>query len=67
MGIKKMKNIAEKFGKAWVMETFIPKIEETYNQEKLGFTYRVACLYSISAVMYQLEAIDISNKVMPFF
>ena len=34
MGVKKAKELADKFKGEWVMSTFIPKVVETYNVEK---------------------------------
>jgi len=50
MGIEKVKKMAKEWQGNWVVGFFIPKIVERYNQEKIAFHYRVACLMSIAAV-----------------
>jgi hypothetical protein len=34
MGVKKVKELAEKFKGEWVLATFIPKVIEIYNVDK---------------------------------
>ncbi len=44
MGVKKAKELADKFKGEWIMSTFVPKIIETYNVDKQGYNYRMCCL-----------------------
>ena len=65
MGIKKVAFMAISFKSDWVMNSFLPKIVETYAIEKQGFNFRMACLMSLSAVMPALQKDQISEKVIP--
>lgn len=44
MGIQKVEKMAKVFTGNWVMGFFVPAIIERYNQDKIAFNYRVACL-----------------------
>mmetsp|Transcript_16622 Transcript_16622/g.15921 ORF Transcript_16622/g.15921 Transcript_16622/m.15921 type:complete len:98 (+) Transcript_16622:618-911(+) len=47
MGIKKSKEIAEKFRQDWVVANYIPKVIENYNIDKQGYNYRMCYLLSL--------------------
>ena len=51
MGIKKAREIGEKFKAEWIVNNFIPKIVENYNIDKQGYNYRMCFLSSLHAVM----------------
>lgn len=44
MGIKKARELAEKFRGEWILTSFIPKVVENYNIDKQGYNYRMCCL-----------------------
>lgn len=44
MGIKKVKEIAEKFKGDWIHSSFIPKVIENFNIDKQGYNYRMCSL-----------------------
>jgi hypothetical protein len=44
MGIKKARELAEKFKGEWVLTSFIPKVIENYNNDKQGYNYRMCSL-----------------------
>jgi len=46
-GIKKVKELAEKYKGDWVVTSFIPKVNEVYNVDKQGYNYRMCCLLSL--------------------
>jgi hypothetical protein len=46
-GVKKVKELAEKYKADWVMSSFIPKVLESYNADKQGYNYRMCCLMSL--------------------
>ena len=47
MGIRKSKEIAEKFKSDWILSSFIPKVIESYNVDKQGYNYRMCSLQSL--------------------
>ena len=51
MGIKKSRELAEKFKQDWVNSSFIPRVVEMFNVDKQGYNYRMCCLHSLQAVM----------------
>ena len=67
MGIKKSKELAEKFKAEWVMSSFIPRVTEMYNVDKQGYNYRMCCLHSLQAVMMYLSKDQISQQIIPIF
>lgn len=46
-GVKKARELADKYKGEWVMGTYIPKVIETYNVDKQGYNYRMTCLMSL--------------------
>lgn len=46
-GIKKVKELADKYKSEWVVNSFIPKVNEVYNTDKQGYNYRMCCLQSL--------------------
>ncbi len=46
-GVRKVKELAEKYKAEWIMGSFIPKVVETYNIDKQGYNYRMCCLQSL--------------------
>lgn len=67
MGVKKAKELAEKFKGDWVMSTFVPKVIETYNVDKQGYNYRMCCLMSLQAIIPFITKEQISSHVIPIF
>lgn len=51
MGIKKSREIAEKYKSEWILSSFLPKVIENFNIDKQGYNYRMCSLYSMQAVM----------------
>lgn len=67
MGIKKVKELAEKFKADWIMSSFIPRVVEMFNVDKQGYNYRMCCLFSLQAVIPNLTKDQISQTVIPIF
>lgn len=61
MGIKKTKEIADKFKSDWVMQNFIPRVVEMFNIDKQGYNYRMCCLLSLQSVVPQLTKDQITQ------
>lgn len=55
MGIKKSKELAEKFKGDWINTSFIPRVIEMFNIDKQGYNYRMCCLHSLEGVMPYLS------------
>lgn len=51
MGVKKGREIADKYKGEWVMASYVPKIIETYAIEKQGYNYRMCCLQSLQQIV----------------
>jgi hypothetical protein len=51
MGIRKSKELAEKFKADWLMSSYIPRVVEMFNIDKQGYNYRMCCLHSLEGVM----------------
>ena len=47
MGIKKSKELAEKFKGDWIINSYIPRVIEMFNVDKQGYNYRMCCLHSL--------------------
>lgn len=44
MGIKKSREIAEKFKGDWIINSYIPRVIENFNVDKQGYNYRICSL-----------------------
>lgn len=67
MGIKKSKELAEKFKGEWVLQNFIPKVIENYNIDKQGYNYRMCSLMSLNSVMGLLTKEQVTQHIVPLF
>jgi serine/threonine-protein phosphatase 2A regulatory subunit A len=60
MGIKKAKELGEKFKAEWIINSFIPKVIENYNVDKQGYNYRMCSLSSLHSVLPYLSKDQVS-------
>lgn len=67
MGVKKAKELADKYKGEWVMQTFIPKVIETYNVDKQGYNYRMCCLTSLQQILSHITKEQVAQHVIPIF
>lgn len=51
MGIQKSAVLAESFKQDWIMNDFIPVVNNHYNVDKKGYNYRMCCLNSMATIM----------------
>lgn len=65
MGVQKVQQMALQFKSDWIISSFVPKVNECFNQDKQSFNYRMACLMSLSAVMGALQKDQISEIIVP--
>ena len=65
MGYTKSVELAEAFGRDWVLEAYVPKCVESFNVDQQGFNYRMCALESLSTAMSTLQADQITEKVVP--
>jgi len=66
-GIEKSAKLAEAFHADWIQEDYIPKVVSTFNVDKKGYNYRMACLYSLSAVLPYTPKDAIGQTMIPVF
>lgn len=66
MGITKSKDLAEKFGKDWIISSFVPKVTENYNIDKQGYNYRMCSLNSMKVIMPFISKEQVTQFVVPF-
>jgi serine/threonine-protein phosphatase 2A regulatory subunit A len=67
MGIKKSRELADKFKSEWIMANFIPKVIDNYNVDKQGYNYRMCSLMSMNAVMANLSKDQVAQHIVPLF
>lgn len=67
MGIKKTRELAEKFKSEWILSAFIPRVTEIYNVDKQGYNYRMCCLHSLNSVTPYLSKDQVTQHVVPIF
>lgn len=67
MGIEMSGKLAKAFSSDWIVEQYIPRVENHYGQDKKGYNYRMACLYSLSAVLPYTPKDAIQSKMIPIF
>jgi|LauGreDrversion4_2_1035121.scaffolds.fasta_scaffold355762_1 serine/threonine-protein phosphatase 2A regulatory subunit A len=66
-GVKKVKELADKYKGDWVISSFIPKVVEIYNTDKQGYNYRMTCLYSLQQIIPYLSKDQVNSSVVPIF
>jgi hypothetical protein len=54
-----------KFGPDWIVQNYLPKVNESYSVDKQPFNYRMSALGSLSAIMDQLREDHITEHVVP--
>jgi serine/threonine-protein phosphatase 2A regulatory subunit A len=65
MGIAKSRELASKFGAQWVLDEYVPVVNNHYNVDKKGYNYRICCLYSLSEVLPHVPKDQITTLVIP--
>lgn len=64
-GIAKAELIAKEFGSAWIAEVFVPKVIKTFEEDQMGYNYRMTALKSIASVTKYMSKEDISSLIVP--
>ena len=67
MGVTCSVDMGKKFGADWIVKSFIPKIVENYNADKMPFNYRITCLQSLGEMIPLLREDMISEYIVPTF
>jgi len=67
MGIQKAQQIGQAFGSAWIADFFVPKVVKTYEEDQMGYNFRVTAIKSLAVVLKYMNKDDISNIVIPVF
>jgi serine/threonine-protein phosphatase 2A regulatory subunit A len=65
MGIVKIEFIAKEFGSEWISSVLIPKVQKTYEEDQMGYNYRMTSLKTIASVTKYMSKEDITNSVVP--
>lgn len=66
-GVRKARELADKFKGDWVVATFIPKVVETYNVDKQGYNYRMCCLSSLQSIITHITKEQVVQHIIPVF
>ena len=67
MGIQKSQVLAQSFKQDWIMQEYIPVVNNHYTVDKKGYNYRMCCLNSLSAVMPYIMKDQVTSQVIPIF
>ena len=67
MGISKSSVLAQQFKQDWIMNEFIPVVNNHYNVDKKGYNYRMCCLNSLASVMPYITNDQITQHIIPVF
>ena len=67
MGIQKSSILAASFSQDWILQEYIPLVNNHYTVDKKGYNYRMCCLNSLAAVMPFTPKDAITQHVIPRF
>ena len=67
MGIQKSAILAKSFSQDWILQEYIPVVNNHYTVDKKGYNYRMCCLNSLSAVMPFTPKDAITQHIIPIF
>ena len=67
MGIQKSAILAKNFSQDWILQEYIPVVNNHYTVDKKGYNYRMCCLNSLSAVMPYTPKDAITQHIIPIF
>lgn len=67
MGIQKAESVAKAFGSTWIADHFVPKVVKTYEEDQMGYNFRMTAIKSLAVVMKYMNKDDITNSVIPVF
>lgn len=66
-GVKKSGKLGEAFGNTWIVNDYIPFVQETYGKDKKGYNYRICQLNSLAAMMPYMQKDQITQMILPMF
>ena len=66
-GVEKLESLAALFGNDWVISDCLPAITKKYGEEKIGYNYRICCIYSLAALMKHMSQPQVTQHVIPVF
>jgi serine/threonine-protein phosphatase 2A regulatory subunit A len=67
MGIQKSAVLAKSFSQDWILQEYIPVVNNHYTVDKKGYNYRMCCLNSLAAVMPFTPKDAITQHIIPIF
>lgn len=67
MGIQKAESVGKAFGSNWIAENFVPKVIKTYEEDQMGYNFRLTAIKSLAIVMKYMSKDDVTNLLVPIF
>ena len=67
MGIAKAEHVGKAFGHSWIADNFVPKVIKTYEEDQLGYNFRMTAIKSLAVVMKYMNKEDVTNLLVPVF
>ena len=67
MGIQKAEFLAKTFGSSWLAESFVPKIIKVFEEDQMGYNFRMTSIKSLSVVIKYMSKDDVNSMVVPVF
>ena len=67
MGIQKAEFLAKAFGSSWLAESFVPKIIKVFEEDQMGYNFRMTSIKSLSVVIKYMSKDDVNSMVVPVF
>ena len=67
MGVQKSGILASSFSQDWILQEYIPVVNNHYTVDKKGYNYRMCCLNSLAAVMPYTPKDAITQHIIPIF
>lgn len=57
--------MGKSFGTDWIVSSFLPKVVDVFNTERVPYNYRMTCLHALSAMMPLIREDLISEVIVP--
>ena len=63
MGIQKAEFLAKAFGSSWLAESFVPKIIKVFEEDQMGYNFRMTSIKSLSVVIKYMSKDDVTTTM----
>lgn len=67
MGIQKSELLAKAFGGAWIIDHLVPKLVKVFEEDQIGYNYRMTAIKTWSIVVKYMSKDDITNTIVPLY